>query len=179
MSGRERPYFSEWVEGLIEDMNEDAPRGDPHDEALLARLTEIVRSIDEVPEEVLSAARSSYAWRTIDADLAEIAYDSLLDEDALAAVRSGAQPRQITFESSDLTIELEVAVVSDRRRIIGQLIPTQPAAVVIRHPSGEVAVEADELGRFMAEAVIVGPVSLSCSLEGGEGKSVNTDWIVI
>jgi hypothetical protein len=179
MGPAERPYFSGGVGVLIEDMNEDTPRGDPHDEALLARLTEVVRSIDEVSEDVLEAARSSYAWRTIDAELAEIAYDSLLDEDALAGVRSGAQPRQITFESPDLTIELEVAVVSDRRRIVGQLIPTQPAAVVIRHPSGEVAVEADELGRFMAEAIIVGPVSLSCSLEGGQGKSVNTDWIVI
>jgi hypothetical protein len=153
--------------------------GDPYDEALLARLAEVVRSIDEVSEEVLAAARSSYAWRSIDADLAAITYDSLFDEDALARVRSGAQPRQITFESPDLTIELEIAVVSDRRRIVGQLIPTQAAAVVIRHPSGEVGVEADELGRFMAEAVIVGPVSLSCSLEGGGGKSVNTDWIVI
>jgi hypothetical protein len=160
-------------------MNEDTPRGDPHDEALLARLTEVVRSIDDVSEEVLEAARSSYAWRTIDADLAAIAYDSLLDDDALAGVRSGAQPRQITFESPDLTIELEVAVVADHRRIVGQLIPTQPAAVVIRHPAGEVAVEADELGRFIAEAVIVGPVSLSCNLQDGEGKSIHTDWIVI
>jgi hypothetical protein len=160
-------------------MNEDTQHGDPYDEALFAHLTRVVRSIDEVPEEVLDAARSSYTWRTIDAELAEIAYDSLLDEDALDRVRSGAQPRQITFESSDLTIELEVTVISDRRRIVGQLIPTQPAAVEIRHPSGQVSVEADELGRFMAEGIIVGPVSLGCTLEGGGGKTVNTDWIVI
>ena len=174
-----RAYLFEAVEALINVMNEDAQGADPYDEELLARLTGVVRRIDAVPEEVLQAARGSYTWRTIDSELAEIAYDSLLDEDALARVRSGAQPRQITFEASDLTIELEVAVVADRRRIVGQLIPTQPAAVDIRHPSGRLSVEADELGRFVAEGTIVGPVSLSCTLEGGERKTVNTDWIVI
>jgi hypothetical protein len=151
----------------------------PPEERLFEELTAVVRRADRPPAEVLSAARGSYTWRTIDAELAELTYDSLLDDDALAKVRSGAQPRQVTFESDDLTIELEIGFATGGRRIVGQLIPTQVAEVEIRHPAGEQSVAADELGRFTAEVLTVGPVSLACKLKTDGEVTVTTDWIII
>ena len=48
----------------------------PDDDALLAALRRIPRHADPVPGPVLEAARGSFTWRTIDAELAELAYDS-------------------------------------------------------------------------------------------------------
>jgi hypothetical protein len=151
----------------------------PPEERLFEELTAVVRRADRPPADVLAAARGSYTWRTIDAELAELTYDSLLDDDALAKVRSGAQPRQVTFESDDLTIELEIGFATGGRRIVGQLIPTQVAEIEIRHPAGEQSVEADELGRFTAEVLTVGPVSLACKLKTDGEVTITTDWIII
>ena len=46
---------------------------------------------------VLAAARGSFTWRTIDAELAELAYDSALDTERLTAVRSADTARLLTF----------------------------------------------------------------------------------
>ncbi|MGH2786417.1 MAG: hypothetical protein ACRDJV_00730 [Actinomycetota bacterium] len=161
-------------------MSDDNPTAnDPSEERLFEELGALVRRTDAVPPQVLAAARGSYTWRTIDAELAELTYDSLLDDDALAGVRSGAQPRQLTFESGELTIELEVGFAARGKRIVGQLIPTQAAAIEIRHPAGEEAVQADELGRFAAEIMTAGPVSFSCRLQTNGEKTITTDWIII
>jgi hypothetical protein len=163
---------------MDEDMTTSNDNG-PTEERLFEELTALVRRADRVPAEVLAAARGSYTWRTIEAELAELTYDSLLDDDALANVRSGAQPRQVTFETEELTIELEIGFATGGRRIVGQLVPTQVAEIEIRHPAGEQSVEADELGRFTAEVLTVGPVSFSCRLKTNGEKTITTDWIII
>ena len=61
---------------------------EPWQEQLLGELRELGRAADPVPPAVLFAAIGSLAWRRIDADLAELTSDSLLD-DALAGLRSG------------------------------------------------------------------------------------------
>lgn len=151
----------------------------PTEERLFEELTALVRRADRPPADVLAAARGSYTWRTIDAELAELTYDSLLDDDALAGVRSGAQPRQVTFESGDITIELEIGIAHGGRRIVGQLVPTQVAEIEIRHPAGEQSVQADELGRFTADILAIGPVSFACRLKTDGEKTITTDWIII
>ena len=60
------------------------------EERLLAELRQFGRMLDPVPAQVLFAARGSLAWRRLDADLAELSFDSLVDGDLeLAGVRSG------------------------------------------------------------------------------------------
>jgi hypothetical protein len=164
---------------MKDDMTSSNDNNGPSEERLFEELTAVVRRADGTPAEVLAAARGSYTWRTIDAELAELTYDSLLDDDALAGVRSGAQPRQVTFETGELTIELEIGFATGGRRIVGQLIPTQIAEIEIRHPAGEQSVEADELGRFAAEILTVGPVSFACRLRTNGEKTITTDWIII
>ncbi|MGH9292411.1 MAG: hypothetical protein ACRDZ6_06490, partial [Acidimicrobiales bacterium] len=78
--------------------------GDPDDSAELAdlvrevtfrRLAELVRSSEPVPSSVVEAARESFAWRSIDDEL-------------LARARGAAPVRLLTFEASDIALEVEV-----------------------------------------------------------------------
>jgi hypothetical protein len=160
-------------------MNDQPPihELDP-DDVLMEELRALAAAHDPVPPEVLAAARGSYTWRTIDAELAAIVYDSALDVERLTAVRSADTVRLLTFETAELAIELEVTPAAGGRRILGQLVPPGPGFVELRHGGGLLELEADELGRFAADGVEPGPVSLRCRRER-EGTAVETEWVTI
>jgi hypothetical protein len=144
------------------------------DEQLLVALRAALDGSDPIPERVVVAARDAFAWRTIDAELAALSYDSLLDNKELAGVRSGSDSaRMLTFESDQLTVEVEV----EHGRLMGQLVPPQPGAVEVRHAGGSLTVQADEIGRFVAEPVARGPFSLRCRTSAA--TAIVTDWIVL
>lgn len=155
----------------------DSPQ--PSDDELAGWLAAAARRFDPVPEDVLAAARGSFAWRAVDAELAGLAYDSLVDEDQLPAVVRGAnRSRMLSFQAPDLTVEVEVDE-SGTRTVTGQLVPAQPAHVELRHPGGVIAVRADDLGRFRATGVPAGPVSLLCRSARDPITLVETDWVVL
>jgi hypothetical protein len=93
-------------------------------------------------------------------------------------VRGGPEWRQLSFRASGLTIELEITGGGEYRRLLGQLIPRQSAVVDIRHGQGVITVEADTLGRFSADEVPFGQISLRCRL-GSEQSPVVTGWITL
>lgn len=152
---------------------------DERDLQLIEELRHVVEIVDPVPARVLDAARGSFAWRTIDAELAEIAYDSAADADAAALVRSSGR-RLLTFDAPGVSVELEVLASPPERRLVGQLVPPRRATIEIRHPGGTVTLETDELGRFTAERVEHGPVSLVCRIhDATPAGRIVTDWLVI
>jgi hypothetical protein len=134
---------------------------DPEDERLLEELRRAAGRYDPPPAWVMDAARSSLTWRTIDAELAALSFDSAVDQPA-SAVRSEGGPRQLTFEAPGLNIEVEVSADGTRRQLVGQLTPSQLARIDIRHAGGITTVDTDDLGRFRADAISAGPVSLRC-----------------
>jgi hypothetical protein len=156
------------------------------DRRLLEALRAAARVHDPIPAGVQHMARDSFVWRTIDAELADLAYDSALDDDRLAGVRgTDAGPRALTFEGPRLTVELEVVEVGDQRRLLGQLVPPRGADIEIRSADVEVqsargafVVVADEIGRFTAE-VETGLVSLRCKFPGDDGPALETAWIMV
>jgi hypothetical protein len=93
-----------------------------------------------------------------------------------SAAGGGPEWRQLSFRASGLTIELEITGSGGFRRLIGQLIPRQSAVVDIRHGHGVITVEADTLGRFSAEEVPFGQISLRCRL-GSDQAPIVTGWI--
>lgn len=147
------------------------------DEQLLADLAAAIDAADPVPDAVLEAAKVSYTWRTVDAELAELVFDSAVEE--LAGVRSGEEStRQITFRAPG--VEIEVAVMSEgARRIIGQLVPPQQAEIELRFGTETRTVNSDNLGRFTFHEVPVGPISLRCLLGGDDATVVQTDWMLL
>ena len=69
------------------------------DDRLLEEIGQLLRRADPVPSDVTLAARSALAWRRMDAELAELLYDSALEAEPLAGVRSTATGwRVLTFE---------------------------------------------------------------------------------
>jgi len=155
--------------------------GDQGDDRLLRDLGELVRRVDPVPPDVTLSARSALALRRLDAELAELLYDSALDADALAGVRSAATAsRLLTFEASGVTVEVEVAAEGERRRLVGQIVPPGEARLIIRQTSGEREASADALGRFAAEDVAAGPVSIRLeAVVEGRTIVVETGWISV
>ncbi len=147
------------------------------DEEVLARLAGLAARVDPVPADVAAAARASLAWARVASELAELVYDSAVDEGELVGVR-GNGTRQLTFEGPGLTVEIEVAAGGGR--LVGQIVPPQAARIEVRHLGGSLAVDADELGRFSAERVSPGPVSLRCRAGDPDAwPPTATDWVAI
>ena len=127
-----------------------------------------------------------------DARPAELAPDAALQDGQLqdgqfrdaqpgaetSVIRGGPEWRQLSFRASGLTIELEITGGGDDRRLVGQLIPRQAAVVEIRHAEGVTTVKADALGRFSADEVPFGQISLRCRL-GSDQSPVVTGWITL
>ena len=154
---------------------------DPDDELLFLQLRELATRFDPAPPEVVAAARASFAWRAADLELADLelaqlVYDSAVDDQVLVGVRSAGGPRQLTFEAPGLTVEVEVD--PDGHSLVGQLVPPQPARLEVRHPGGSITVDADERGLFTTPNLPPGPVSLRCPNGSGTGATT-TEWVAI
>lgn len=148
------------------------------DEATLAGLRAAIERYDPVPGRVREAALAAFGWRDIDAELAELAYDSALDERALAGVRGATGPRLVTFSGAGLTVDVEVSEDGRRRRLVGQLVPPFPGGVHVHHAGETASTVADELGRFLLDGITAGPVRITC--EGAPGaRQVDTEWITL
>ena len=150
------------------------------DEALLAELGRVLAVADPIPEDARLAARLAIEWHTIDAELAALVHDSTIDEPALA-LRGAAAPRALTFESAQLTIEIETEPQDPSAggdlRLVGQLIPPQVAQIAIHNGDEFVLRHADERGRFDAPGLRPGPLSLRCRL--GDARLVETSRLTI
>lgn len=147
------------------------------DDQLLAELAEGLAQADPVPGEVTEFAKAAFAWRSMDAQLAELVFDSSQEE--LTGVRSSAGARQLTFRAPG--VEIEVVMMSEEaRRLIGQLVPPQPATVELRYKDEVRSVQSDHLGRFTFHDVPIGPISIRCVIpDDGAETVVQTDWMIL
>jgi hypothetical protein len=148
------------------------------DDDLIEELRLAGLVVDPVPERVVFAAKSSLSWRTIDAELAELTYDSAFDDERRSLVRGAATTRMLTFAAGGLTVDVEVEGTDRELRLVGELAPGQRAVIVVGHAEGTTQVETDDDGRFRTEGVPAGPVSLSVRLATG-GATVQTEWITL
>lgn len=144
------------------------------DEELLVRLGSLLAEVDAVPESVRAAAVASYSWRSPDAELAR-----LVESMSGAAEVRGDEARLLTFRADSITIEVEVIPVRDRLRIVGQLVPPQPARVQVEQPGSDstVGTDADGLGRFMLDDTAPGPARLVCTL--ADSGPICTEWTIL
>ena len=117
------------------------------DDELLARLAEAQQAAESVPREFIEAGKAAYAWRTIDAELAELVYDSAMEEVQLAGQIRAEQAhlRALTFTTSDLTLEIEVTAEA----MLGQLVPPEAGEVEVITRAGKAQQEPiDDVGGF-------------------------------
>jgi hypothetical protein len=145
---------------------------DLDDERLLALLGAGLAAADPIPEWVSRGAAESVTWARIDAELAELVFDSAVED--LAGVRSEAGARLLSFRAPE--IEVEVTVEEGVRRLIGQVVPPQELDIELVGPAIAVTTRTDPLGRFTFDQVPEGPLSLRCLTVGGV---VQTQWMVL
>jgi hypothetical protein len=144
------------------------------DEELLAALGEAMRAREAVPGWFVETGKNAYAWHNIDAELAQLTYDSSRDQDAVAVVRSEtASIRALTFTSARLSIELEVASDS----LVGQIIPPRAGTLEVHTTAGVTSSPVDEIGCFAVNPIPASPFRLRCRTE--DGADVLTGWITL
>jgi hypothetical protein len=147
------------------------------DDELDGELRRLAARLDPVPPELLAAAAGAFAWRDIDAELAELVFDSLLDVDEATLVRGSPERRLVSFAGGGLTVDVEVTTAGPARTIMGQIVPPRRGAVDIRRQQETITIEADELGRFRSGPLPPGPLSLRLRPAGG--APVVTDWLAL
>lgn len=153
---------------------------EPADRELLMLLRGVLEETDQVPGPLIEAARAGFTWRTVDAELAELIADSVLDA---AAVRAADAPRLVTFAAGAVSLVIEIVAPPARagevaRRLIGQIVGAPPAEVEVRHADGSLTVQTDDYGRFRAAPVPPGPISLAVHFAGGRRPLV-TSWVTV
>jgi hypothetical protein len=145
---------------------------EPNDE-LFEELRSVLRRTDPVPAEVTDFAKAALGWRRLDAELAELLEDSVLDE--AAALTRGGGGRSLTFRSDDLTIDVEI----QDGHLLGQLAPPPAAATVeLQGEDGTVVASADTdgLGRFRLELGGEGRFRLRVARRDPAAGPVETSW---
>ena len=145
------------------------------DERLLAALGEALKASEDVPSWFVETGKNAFAWHNIDAELAQLTYDSNEDRREAAVVRSEtASVRSLTFTSAHLTVELEVAENS----LLGQIIPPRGGTLEIHTKAGTISTtEVDEIGCFAVDPIPDSPFRLRCRT--ADGTDVLTGWITI
>ncbi|MEU8802625.1 hypothetical protein [Spirillospora sp. NPDC048819] len=146
-----------------------------NDDELMAGVRHAFEVLDPLPESVLAAARTSIAWRTPAATLAEPAQDRAVR--TAAGVRGGTG-RVLTFTCPGSTVEIEVSEHGRDREITGRLVPSSSGLVQVRHrdlPLDAITTRAESAGLFCVPRVPEGLVSLVFRLD--DGTTIVTSWI--
>jgi len=145
------------------------------DERLLVALSEAMKARQVVPSWFVETGKNAFAWHNIDAELAQLTYDSYEDQREPALMRSEtASIRALTFTSDHLSLELEVTETS----LLGQIIPPGAGVLEIHTRAGEISTtEVDEVGCFAVDPIPESPFRLRC--RSADGTDVLTGWISI
>jgi hypothetical protein len=132
-------------------------------------LREAARVLDPVPAALRLLAVEAYALHDLDAQLAELTFDSLTD--AIPVRGTTDVPRMLTFHSGGVTVDVEVT----EQGLMGQVLPPQPATLeVLGGPQAGTPLAVDDMGRFMSGTAPTGPFALR--LRTG-GQVVVTEWL--
>ncbi|MFH0172793.1 hypothetical protein ACIA6D_01455 [Streptomyces cacaoi] len=137
------------------------------------RLEEELRQaaaiLDPVPAELRRAAIEAYTLHDLDARIAELTFDSLVD--AIPVRGAVDVPRMLTFHTGGLTVDVEVT----DEGLMGQLLPPQSASIEVLHgPRAGAPLTADDMGRFACDTPPGGPFALR--LRTG-AEVVVTEWL--
>ncbi|MGC0328317.1 hypothetical protein RKD23_001307 [Streptomyces sp. SAI-170] len=150
-----------------EPFNEDSFDTGPLEE----ELRRAAAVLDPVPAELRRVAVEAYFLHDLDAQIAELTFDSLVDAIPVRGVAD--PPRMLTFRAGELTVDVEVS----GEGLMGQVLPPQPAGIEVLggvQPAAPTALAADDMGRFASDTTPSGPFALR--LRAG-GQVVVTEWL--
>jgi hypothetical protein len=143
------------------------------DDQLLAALGGAVRARQAVPDAFVDMGKGAYAWHRIDAELAQLTYDS--GTVRIAAVRSETTSvRALSFASAHLSMELEVT----EDCLLGWVIPSRAGTLEAQTGAGaSTETTVDEIGCFAVDPIPASPFRLRFRAAGG--TDVLTGWVTL
>ena len=132
-------------------------------------LRQAAAVLDPVPAELQQIAVDAFALHDLDARVAELTFDSLVD--ALPVRGATDVPRMLTFRAGEVTVDVEVTA----QGLMGQVLPPQPARIeILGGPRPGSPLTADDLGRFTGDVPPAGPFALRLNTGG---DVVVTEWL--
>lgn len=139
----------------------DRQRMDRRDLELLSDLVEIYDAIDPMPEMLPEVILFGLGTSDLDAEMARL----VESENALVGTRSGVpeveHARRVTFSSEHLTVMVAVERLDNGKvRLDGWAAPGGLLHVELRAAQSVLTTDCDDAGRFVFEAVPVGPAQL-------------------
>jgi hypothetical protein len=144
-----------------------------NDEWLLTELREALRTAEEVPAGLIAAGKAAFAWRTVDAELAALAEEFSTDEALVGTRAEHAAVRALSFQASDLTIEVEVTATA----LLGQLVPPRPGRIDVQCQDGtQQSATVDDSGWFSISPV---PTTMFRLRLRTATDNVITEWITL
>jgi hypothetical protein len=146
------------------------------DDELQELLREALAEQRDTPARFVEAGKASFAWHSIDAELAALSYDSVTDAPALAGVRQAdrAAIRELTFAFRDATVHVQIA----RSGLHGQVVPPRRGEVEL-HVEGRPVrtAEVDDQGWFSFAPLPTTAFRLLWRIAGG--GTAMTDWLTL
>jgi len=147
------------------------------DEELLDALRQAFAARRAVPPEFVQAGQNAFAWHNIDADLAQLTYDSTDRTEELVATRAQEEAaiRVLTFTCAQAGLQIELEVQEDA--LAGQILPMQSAAIELQTKTGtQQPISADEVGCFWISPIPSEDFRLRCQPVAGNAEVV-TVWV--
>lgn len=145
---------------------------DIHDDEVLMEQLRAALAGAEVSPASRRAAQGAFAWRTIDAELLALSYDSWVEAQVAVRAATQAPPRTLSFEGGGIQLEVELA----DGQLTGQLLPARSCRVTVQTPSGAAhTVSVDDSGFFEVADIPSGPVRFRIELEE---RTLSTPWLV-
>ncbi|MEM7093226.1 MAG: hypothetical protein AAF567_09510 [Actinomycetota bacterium] len=108
--------------------------------------------------------KQAFSWRTVEAELMELTYDSALDD---AGVRDAGARRTMEFTLDELTVVIEI----DGRTIRGTMAQPLDGRAGLHVGVAEVATTDLDSGAFELTTAVSGPAWLTLELASGTAET--------
>ena len=147
-----------------------------YDEELLAALGEAVKARQAVPEWFVETGKNAYAWHNIDAELAQLTYDSDGDAGPGRGRPSGRRPPR-SGRSRSPRRACPSSSRWPRIRWWARSSRLGPGTLEVHTTGGVTSSPVDEIGCFTVTPIPASPFRLRCRTE--DGTDVLTGWITM
>jgi hypothetical protein len=147
------------------------------DDRFEERLRATTAEADAVPQSVIDDAKALFALRDLDAELAALVADSLVDEPAVLTRALVSDVRMLSFAHDDVTIDLDIETdpVTHRVRIHGSVVG-DVVDVLLVLTGQRVHVQLDD-GHFDESLPTGGPLRVEVTTP--DGRRITTSWITV
>ena len=125
----------------------------PQDGDLPEFLTEAILSAGP-PADAVDLVKNAFAWRTVDAELLELSFDSSLEP---AGVRDPDATRTLELTTEAMSVVIEIGTDG---RVTGQLVPGTEGTAELQGLSRTITAPIAPDGRFTFDEALTGAVRL-------------------